>query len=49
MKDEMKKNGSGCYDPTAYKAIKKVDKEYENYFKDKNGLYLEYGENCYQK
>lgn len=36
MKDEMKKNGSGCYDPTAYKAIKKVDKEYENYFKDKN-------------
>lgn len=26
-KKEMMRNGSGCLDPTAYSAIKKVDKE----------------------
>lgn len=28
-KIDLKKNGSGCYDPTAYKAIKKADVERE--------------------
>ena len=32
MKDrELKRNGSGYYDPTAYKAIKKVDEEEERF------------------
>ena len=32
MKDrELKRNGSGYYDPTAYKAIKKVDAEEERF------------------
>lgn len=26
MKDDLRRNGSGCPDPTAYKAIKKVDR-----------------------
>ena len=32
MKDrELKRNGSGYYDPTAYKDIKKVDSEEERF------------------
>lgn len=31
--DELKKNASGCDDPTAYKAIKKIDKEDEKFHK----------------
>lgn len=27
---ELKKNGSGCPDPTAYKAIKRVESEKQN-------------------
>lgn len=26
MKDDLKRNGSGCPDPTAYRAIKNVEK-----------------------
>lgn len=27
MSKDFRRNGSGCYDPTAYEAIKHVDKE----------------------
>lgn len=29
--DDLKINGSGCYDPTAWKAIKKIDEENKRY------------------
>lgn len=31
--DDLKRNASGCYDPTAYEAIKKVDEEDERFHK----------------
>lgn len=31
--DELKRNGSGYYDPTAYKAIIQVEKESERFHK----------------
>lgn len=34
MKDgDLRKNASGCYDPTAYQAIKNIEKEDENFHK----------------
>lgn len=30
---ELKRNGSGYYDPTAYKAIKNVDSESDRFYK----------------
>lgn len=31
--NDLKKNASGCYDPTAYKVIKKVEEEDEKFHK----------------
>lgn len=31
--DDLKRNASGCYDPTAYEAIRKVDEEDEKFHK----------------
>ena len=48
--DELKRNGSGYVDPTAYKAIKGVDKDHERFLKlldmifnicDLSGFHLE--------
>lgn len=30
---DLRKNASGCSDPTAYRAIKKIDQEDENFHK----------------
>lgn len=32
MNNDLRKNGSGYYDPTAYKAIKNVDKDEDERF-----------------
>ena len=37
--EELKKNGSGYNDPTAYKAIQKVDKESERFHKLLNTIF----------
>lgn len=41
--NDLQRNGSGCYDPTAYKAIKNVDnqnmKESERFFNLLNTLF----------
>ena len=40
MKDgDLKKNASGYSDPTAYKAIKKVDKDIDRYHKLLNTIF----------
>lgn len=34
MKDrDLRRNASGCFDPTAYQAIKNIDRENENFHK----------------
>jgi len=37
--EELKKNGSGYTDPTAYKAIKKVEKESERFHRLLNTIF----------
>lgn len=38
-KDDLRKNGSGYSDPTAYKAIKKVDDDDERFHKLLNTIF----------
>lgn len=38
-KDDLRKNGSGYSDPTAYKAIKKVDNDDERFHKLLNTIF----------
>ena len=37
--DDLKRNGSGYYDPTAYKAITKAEKESERFHKLLNTIF----------